>query len=313
MDAITLAAAKKYTDNSIKGAGTWENMPDKPFYEEKELEIVWDGTTSKDEIDLTDTPIGAKVYNVADFISAEEIIGSIFTMTQNSGYLFEFVISEDNIAFFYNEEGQSTNSFAIIQDKFAEEVNMLFSSIEVPGTYVMGSITIEVGTAGIWFGEVPNMKNTTLIKKKIQTIPSKFIPSDIFTPKLIFDINNGDDDGYIILSQEENNIINKIINSNSMACIGFFLSETDAPMIFYHQGNGVFSTAYTYQDAANNISLINVTFMYDKNKQKMIPCLYIAQSNPTEAATYGLQNRNQLTIRDVLELFAQSARDRGLL
>ena len=53
--------------------------------------------------------------------------------------------------------------------------------------------------------------------------------------------------------------------------------------------------------------------MYDKNEQKIISYLYMHELDSTEATTYGLQNRNQLTIRDVLELLTQSARDRGLL
>lgn len=138
----------------------WEDIIDKPFYEEG-WSIEWDGTPTTESIDMSGV-FGIVLYKVGEAITREEILGSVCTYRNGHTVVFDesSINNFDNRLAFVVFDGDTALcgvSYAKGQDTFL-------------------GVQFDFPSAGLWFIDTVGAYRTeSLSKTTIKKLDNKFI------------------------------------------------------------------------------------------------------------------------------------------
>jgi hypothetical protein len=126
-------------ENIGAGDGTWENMPDKPFYKTG-TKIEWDGISSIGEpLDYSDT-LNVVIYKVGEALLKEDVLGATVEFTF-SGEVGNRVVSESNII------DMNEDCFFVV-----DEYTMPIISVTSKSTVIeIEGVSLEIPSSGVWF------------------------------------------------------------------------------------------------------------------------------------------------------------------
>jgi hypothetical protein len=140
----------------------WEDIVDKPFYEEG-WTIEWDGTPTAESIDASNT-LGAILYKVGEALTKEEILGSVCVYNYNNGSTF--VIDESSII------DLGDRQVFIVFDEGAALCCVSYAKCQV----TFQGIVFDFPSAGLWFIDTLGAYRTeSLSKTTIKKLDNKFI------------------------------------------------------------------------------------------------------------------------------------------
>lgn len=230
-----LQVQSDYTQNDNTQTDYIKN---RPFYEDKLIDITWDGDTAgKTEVDLT-SALGFNVYLVSDATpSAEDLIGATVSIYTGSDTMeiplgSEYVQTiSDNIILL--AEG---NAFVILTDN-SEYNGITFQS---KGTYFVNSDGAYV---------------SGISKKVVNKIDKKFIPNGIDTLKITVTYNSSADT-YSNADKSSNDIETCLSNGGIpyIALYGLTSVSSDYIILTY-VGYGGESKIYEFANEEEGISL----------------------------------------------------------
>ena len=191
---------KKVAKDALKGATSWNDLEDKPFYEETKvvnepLNITWDGNP-EGLVSVTDV-----LYKISDAILTDE---QIKTITETNNYNEQFVVSDHWDTMVSNNlvmpDAVGTSDCIYVRKAGVEFFEMSFPE---PGIYAVSNGDYHI--ASITTTE-PVEQTKTVIKK----LDKKFLPDDAFNYDLILSFYGPV--GNIPSSLENIKVIGSIIN-----------------------------------------------------------------------------------------------------
>ena len=148
---------------------SWDDLADKPFGEIGE-KIEWDGITSAEDIDVTNT-LGVVIHKVSEVQTKEKLIGSSVNVLMGSGQAEEFVISESHFL------DVSENAFVVMYNGL-----VVIIATKDAATENFYGVDVPFSSGGIWFCTSPAAYTTKSLASSdfgIKKIDKKYLPDDI--------------------------------------------------------------------------------------------------------------------------------------
>ena len=155
--------------------GTWESMPDKPFYGNEEIVCLFDKTETPNPTAFYLTEMQTNFYKVfTPTFSKEELKNVVITRNDDD---WKFTFGENNIIV-ANSQGMllNINSWYFV---VAYEIGEL--TFDVTDKFGV-TITLNIEETGIYINNFDNFNSLELfVKGNIKTIDKKYIPSEVGT------------------------------------------------------------------------------------------------------------------------------------
>ena len=172
-----IAADEKGNVEVVGGASSWNDLPDKPFYDSRKIEYLASWDVSTDGKEAVDLPDGSAVYRVSDVIlTAEEVTSANFILSNGAMETVD-VSDRGSGCFFVN----GMQSFGV----YIPENNVTVQGLTFPtaGFYVdLNSYNPPVGLGSVT-GELVPLPNKFIALETAEVFhisPYETVSEDIF-------------------------------------------------------------------------------------------------------------------------------------